>query len=230
MSIIRKATMEDIAQIYDLYKIVAKNNPGNLTQEEDEITLDYVAEMVKSGLERGFVFVVDKDGYIISYLKAFTSKFRCLAHVLGDITSMSHPDYQNTGYGAKLWLTGINEIKNNMPHILRVEIVPHANNINVINMYQRIGFKMESECEKKIRNHDDSIGSEVVLTLFNPNFSKEALHNYHKYLLQLIHNEKENNELLNVSKKETTKTVPYIRSEYYINKSPHLQTQYQSNH
>lgn len=181
-SVIRKATLEDIHQIYDLYKAVTKHNPGNLTQEDYEVTIDYVEEMVKAGLERGIVLVAQKDDKIISYLKAFTSKFKCLAHTLGDVTSMSHPDYQNLGYGVKLWLKGINEVKTGMRHILRIEIVPHESNSGVINMHQRVGFKIESKCDKKIRNHSGDFGDEVILSWSNPNFSVVDLNKYHDYL------------------------------------------------
>ena len=37
---IRFGTMNDVNSIYNLYKAVAKSNPGTLTQEEDEITIE----------------------------------------------------------------------------------------------------------------------------------------------------------------------------------------------
>ena len=92
-SIIRKATPNDLGQIFSLYQIVARSDRGNLTQEEDEITLEYVNEMLIKGLQLGLILVFEEDKKIIGYLKAFTSEFRCLAHVLTNATMMVHPEW-----------------------------------------------------------------------------------------------------------------------------------------
>jgi hypothetical protein len=185
MSNIRKATMDDVEQIYFLYKTVARSNPGNLTQEEYEITIDYVEEMVKSGLERGFVLVAQIDNNIIGYAKSFTSKFKCLAHILTDGTLMIHPDHQR-GCGAKLLLTLLYEIKTNMRHILKFEIYPHKTNKLAVQMYCKLGFKIELSNANKIRNYDGSFGDELLMSWENPNFSQDKLNEYHLYLKELI--------------------------------------------
>lgn len=195
MSLIRKATINDVYQIYQLYKTVARHNPGNLTQEEYEITFDYVEEMVKTGLERGLVLVIERDSEIIGYFKAFTSKFKCLAHVLGDGTLMIHPKYQS-GYGAKLFIKFLNEIKTNMKHIMKFEIVPHEANKLAVQMYYKLGFKLEVKNEQKIRNYDGSFGGELLMSWYNSNFSQDALNNYHLYLKTLITQINHNNHII----------------------------------
>lgn len=197
--------MNDVNQIYNLYKIVSRNNPGNLTQEEHEIDIDYVTEMVKTGIERGLVLVIEKDGEIIGYFKAFTSKFKCLAHVLSDGTLMIHPKYHGSnGYGAKLFIKFLEEIKINMKHILMFEIVPHEENKLAVQMYHKLGFKLESNNEKKIRNYNGNFGGELRMTWHNPNFSEESLVKYHEYLYNLTLRKKnthsENNILFFFSK------------------------------
>jgi len=184
-SIIRKATLNDIEQIYDLYKIVTKHNPGNLTQEDYEVTIDYVEEMVKTGIERGLVLAIERDNEIIGYFKAFTSKFKCLAHVLADATLMVSPEYQKQGgYGAKLLIKVFNEIKSNMQHICKFDIFPHESNTLAIQMYQKFGFKLEVNNSSKIRNYDGSFGGEVLMSWKNDNFCSNALNKYHEYLKQ----------------------------------------------
>jgi L-amino acid N-acyltransferase YncA len=184
-SVIRKATLEDIHQIYDLYKAVTKHNPGNLTQEDYEVTIDYVEEMLKTSLERGLALVVERDGEIIGYFKAFTSKFKCLAHVLGDGTLMVSPEYQKQGgYGAKLLIKAFNEIKSNMQHIYKFDIFPHESNTLAIQMYQKFDFKLEVNNSSKIRNYDGSFGGEVLMSWKSDNFCLNALNKYHDYLKQ----------------------------------------------
>jgi len=181
-AIIRKATLDDIWQIYDLYKIVARVNVGNLTQEEDEITLEYINEVLHKGLERGLILVIEKDNKIVGYLKAFTSEFRSLAHVLTNATMMIHPEYQSAGYGGQLLDSYLEQIKSNMPHILRFELLPHQSNQKAIEFYERHGFVQESLAQKKIRHPKGTFEAEETLVWFNPNFSKDALKKYHSFL------------------------------------------------
>ncbi len=183
--IIRKVTLNDIYPLYELYKIVARVNQGNLTQEEDEITLKYISEVVKDGQKRGLILVVERNKQIIAYLKAFTSPFRCLAHVLTNTTMMVHPEWQGKGYGNQLMDAYLDEIKSNMPHILRFELLPHQSNQRAIKFYERHGFVRESLAQKKIRNPKGNFDSEVMLVWFNPNFSEEGLKKYHAFLSYL---------------------------------------------
>jgi len=186
-AIIRKATRNDIWSLYELYKIVARVNRGNLTQEEDEIPLKYISEVVKNGIERGLVLVLDQENQIIGYLKAFTSRFRCLAHVLTNATMMVHPEWQGKGYGSQLMDAYLEEIQANMPHILRFELLPHQGNQRAIKFYERHGFVRESLASQKIRNPQGNFDSEVTLVWFNPNFSEEGLKRYHAFLSRLSH-------------------------------------------
>ena len=182
-SVIRKATLNDIEQIYDLYKAVTKHNPGNLTQEDYEVTIDYVEEMVKTSFERGLILVIDRDGEIIGFFKAFTSKFKCLAHILGDGTIMIHPDYQQ-GHGFKLAIYALNTISKTMSHIMQFDIVPHESNQLAIKLYQKLNFKYQFNNKDKIRNYDGSFGGEVLMSWKNDNFCSNALNKYHEYLKQ----------------------------------------------
>ena len=181
-AIIRKATLDDIWQIYDLYKIVARVNRGNLTQEEDEITLEYIREVLHQGLVRGLILVIEIDNKIIGYLKAFTSEFRSLAHVLTHATMIIHPEYQSAGYGGQLVDTYLEEIKFSMPYILRFELLPHQGNQKAIQFYQRHGFVQESLAQKKIRTIQGTFEPEVTLVWYNPKFSQDALAKYHTFL------------------------------------------------
>lgn len=182
---IRKATAKDIWPIYHLYKIVARVNRGNLTQEQDEITWEYIGTVVHKGLERGLILVVEKDDKILGYLKAFTSEFRSLAHVLSDATMMIHPEYQSAGYGGQLLDAYLAEIKLNMRHILRFELLPHESNQKAIQFYYRHGFVQESLAHRKIRHPQGSFESELTLVWFNPEFSQDALHKYHDFLSEI---------------------------------------------
>lgn len=185
-AIIRRATENDIRPLYKFYKIVARSNPGNLTQEEGEITLDYVGWVLKEGLKYGLVLVIEEGGEIVGYLKAFTSRFKCLAHVLTNATMIVHPEWQGKGYGGQLIDAYLREIEANMPHILRFELLPHRSNTRAIEFYRKHGFRWESMAFQKIRKPQGNFDSEVTLVWFNPNFSEEGLKRYHALLSRPI--------------------------------------------
>jgi ribosomal protein S18 acetylase RimI-like enzyme len=188
--IIRSANRWESQQIYELYQVVSTLNLGNLTQEEDEITLKYVGEEVEQGLARGLVLVLEQENQIIGYLKAFTSPFRCLAHVLTNATMMVHPEWQGKGYGGQLMDAYLAEIRANMPHILRFELLPHQCNQKAIKFYESHGFCQESVAKNKIRNPRGYFDSEVVMVWFNSNFSEEGLARYHAFKKHENHSHK----------------------------------------
>lgn len=100
---------------------------------------------------------------------------------------MIHPEWQGKGYGSQLMDAYLEEIKANMPHILRFELLPHQGNQRAISFYEKHGFVRESLAQKKIRNPQGMFDSEVMLVWFNPNFSEEALTRYHAFLSCLSH-------------------------------------------
>jgi L-amino acid N-acyltransferase YncA len=183
--IIRKATESDLPQIYTLYKTVASTNPGSLTQQVDEITLAYVQEMLTKGRERGLVLVLEQNSHLIGYLKAFTSKYRCLASVLTNTTMMIHPEWQGKGYGSQLMQAYLREIQRLLLHLKRFEVFPHHSNRKAIDFYLKHGFSIESVSEQKILNFSGNLESELTMVWFNPNFSSHSLHQYQLFLAKL---------------------------------------------
>jgi putative acetyltransferase len=186
---LRKAILSDADKIYKLYQLVAQVNRGSLTQEADELTFNYVWEMVNNGCERGLILVGESEGQIIAYLKAFTSRFRCLAHVLGEATMMVHPDWQGSGWGRKLMSAYLDEIRVNLRHILRFELLPHQSNQKAIEFYQKFGFMLEGESVQRIRRIDGAFESELKLVWVNPNFSLNSLKDYCAFLNNLTRQE-----------------------------------------
>jgi GNAT superfamily N-acetyltransferase len=186
-SLLRRLTLNDLEQIYNLYQIVAQVNQGNLTQEPDEITLNYVEDMLICGLVRGLILGIETEGKIVAYLKAFTSEFRCLAHVLTNATMMVHPDWQQHGYGKQLMIAYLQTIQSQMQHILLFELLPHQSNLKAIQFYKKLGFVQQSVAPERIRTISGNFESEVRLVWYNPNFSQTGLKQYHQFLDNLIH-------------------------------------------
>lgn len=179
---IRQATLADLKPIYSLYQKVISANPNNLMQGIDEISISYVQEMLNNGLKRGLILLLEKDSSLIGYLKAFTSPYRRCAHVLTNTTMMIDPQWQNQGYGSQLMNAYLTEIKTNLRHIYRFEVLPFASNQKAINFYVKHGFVMENSSRDKIRNIKGNFESEMIMAWFNPKFSPEMLEKYHLFL------------------------------------------------
>jgi ribosomal protein S18 acetylase RimI-like enzyme len=102
-----------------------------------------------------------------------------------------HTEWQGKGYGGQLIDAYLREIKANMPHILRFELLPHRSNTRAIEFYQKHGFRCESMAFQKIRNLRGNFDSEVTLVWFNPNFSEEGLKRYHAFLSRSVSRSRE---------------------------------------
>lgn len=175
---LRKAVLSDARSIFDLYIKVAHDDPGHLSLEENEVTLDYIYTELHNGFHRGLVMVIERDHCIIGYLKAYTSEVACLAHVLTQTNMMIDPGWQERGLGGLLLEAYLQEVQSHMAHIYRFELLPHQSNQRAIEFYEHHGFAKESEAVAKIRTTDGSFESEITLVWFNENFSEAQLQTY----------------------------------------------------
>ncbi|NEP76424.1 GNAT family N-acetyltransferase, partial [Okeania sp. SIO2G5] len=175
---VRQADMSDARSVFDLYTRVAHEEPGHLSLEENEVTLDYIHHELQNGSHRGLVMVLEMDACIIGYLNAWTSETCCSSHVLTQTTMMIEPACQDHGLGGMLLEAYLQELQSNMPHIYRFELFPHQSNQRAIEFYESHGFVREGEAVAKIRTANGSFESEVNLVWFNPNFSEKHLKEY----------------------------------------------------
>ncbi len=150
--IIRKATLDDANGIFDVYKKSAKVYPENLTQYEDELTLDYIKSEIKNALERGLILVAVNNNKIIGSLKAYTSKYRKLAHILANATFTSSPTFDGKKGFILLLKSFLKHIQLEYPHIYKLEGVPHESSKKLVEHYLKYGFNIECNIENEIFN------------------------------------------------------------------------------
>ena len=191
MITIRKARMEDAEGIYNVYKSSAKVYNHSLTQNYDEIKLNYIKEdVIKPALDLGLILVAENEkGEIVGSFKSYTSPYRTLAHVMSNTTFVSMPNYE----GRKAFVVLINKffetIKSEYPHIKYVDGVPHSSNTTAINEYLKVGYKIKGKIENKILDTDTkNFDDEIIIIWTNPNFKYEKLLEYHKYCSEYLKN------------------------------------------
>ena len=177
--------MEDAEGIYNVYIESAKAYVHNLTQQADELSLEYIKkEVIQNSLDLGLILVAENDnGKIIGSFKSYTSPYRTLAHIMSNTTFVTTPDYE----GKKAFVVLIKEffktIEREYKHIYKVDGVPHGQNKTAIECYLRNGYKVVGNIEKKIFNNEDNFfDDEVIIMWTNKNFELEELKKYHKYL------------------------------------------------
>lgn len=166
--LIRKAGLSDTDNIFELYKTVSKEI-GGLARTETEITKIYVENFVNQSFKNGLQFVIiDKlnEHKIIAEIHCYKLEPAVFAHVLSELTVAVSPNYQGKGLGKELFLTLLNDIQSNRPDILRVELIARETNSRAIQLYEKLGFKIEGRFEKRISNDRSTFEADVPMAWF----------------------------------------------------------------
>lgn len=171
-----RGAVDDESGIKELYRAVAAR-PGGLARTAEEIADAYIHEMLMASLQKGVIFVAKSDGKIVGSFLKYRSGPQAFSHVLANGSILVHPDYEGMGIGSKLIDTLLAEVKNNMPDILRVDLVVRESNHRARELYKRKGFIEEGRFERKIRAKNGNLEADIPMTWFNPNFKDVALRN-----------------------------------------------------
>ena len=169
--IIRRSNLEDLENIRELYKAVARVS-GGIARQEHEITDEYVHNFLSKLLANGCGFVAVENNKIVAEIHTYSFGIACFKHVLGDTTICVHPDYQGKGVGRAIFETLLNDISQNRSDILRVELFVRSTNPKAIQLYENLGFVKEGWAEGRVLDPDGSLVADVPMRWLNPNFNK----------------------------------------------------------
>ncbi len=154
--IIRKVKKSDIDALVDFYKTVAADENSHLARTPHEITREYIEKMVNNATEKGLGFVADLHGEIVGVMIKLKSDLERFSHVLSDGNIAMHPKYQGKGIGRQLIQRLLQEVKQNRPEIMRVEMIANESNKVGLGLYESEGFIPEGRFVKKF--HDRKTG------------------------------------------------------------------------
>lgn len=166
----RKGKLEDLNAIKLLYKEVAKRS-GGIARTEEEVTDEYVRGFLEKSIERGLILVIenpDEPSQLIGEIHAYKSPLLIFDNTLGSLTLALHPDFQGKKLGSMIFRMFLDEITNNRPDILRVELWVRESNMRGQRLYQSLGFKVEGRMEKRIKNSDGSYEADIPMGWINP--------------------------------------------------------------
>jgi len=167
---IRKATMLDQDNLFILYKRTAAIE-GFLARSEDEITHEYIHELLYNSIHNGLALIVEYNHMIIGSMIKYRFPFKACPHVFTDGSILIDPDFQRKGIGADLISTFLKEVEDNYPTILRVEIITRESS-PAIKLYERLGFKKEGYFEKRIIGINNQLEAGIPMVWLNPNFKQ----------------------------------------------------------
>lgn len=151
--------------VLTLYRAVAAHG-GGLARQPDEISRDYVFAFLERAQTDGITRAVwAVDGSIAAEIHADRMGPRQFHHVLTDLTIAVHPDWQGEGLGSRLFKELIDDAPKLSPPITRIELMVHEGNAAAIQLYRRLGFKIEGRFTKRVRLPDGTIEDDIAMAL-----------------------------------------------------------------
>lgn len=169
---IRAAVLSDESKIALLYKTVAKTI-GGIAREEDEITNEYIHHNLQKSLQSGLCFVIENpenSNELIAEIHCYKPEPKVFHYILSELTIVVHPQFQDKGIGQLLFANLLNEVSQKHQNILRVELIARESNQKAIELYTKLGFKIEGRLEQRINNKNGNFEADIPMVLINPNF------------------------------------------------------------
>ena len=167
---IRKGDLADEQALKILYRRVAAI-PGGLARAADEVTDEFMHQLVNNALHKGFLYVADYQGEPVGMLVVFRVGPKVLSHVLKDVTLLVDPASQGRGIGTLLMNSLLDEVKEHHPEIMRIELFTRETN-PALKLYKCLGFVEEGRFEGRIQNPDGSFVADIPMVWKNPRFGK----------------------------------------------------------
>lgn len=165
--IIRQANKSDISAITKLNRRAAET-PNGVARTPAEIDEESVGIFVENALKKGLIFVAENPSNsqeLIAEIHCWKHDPLCFKHVFGNLTIVVHPDFQGRGVGRKIFSHLLDEVRNNHPEIVRVELTVRQNNVGAQKLYKSLGFEIEGVMRKRILDADGKLGGDLMMGL-----------------------------------------------------------------
>jgi ribosomal protein S18 acetylase RimI-like enzyme len=159
---IRKAVAVDHARIVALYRAVAAV-PGGIARTPGEVTDAYVAGFMRKAFDDGVEFVAEMDGEIVGEIHAARVGIVSLDTLLTDLTIAVAPTAQGKGVGRALFQALLAEVRENMPHIVRVELFARSSNVRARALYESLGFVEEGRLRARVRDAQGELETDTIM-------------------------------------------------------------------
>ncbi len=164
---IRKAVAGDHAGVLALYRKVAEV-PDGIARAPAEVTDAYVSGFMHKAFENGLEFVAEIDGVIVGEIHASNPGIAALASLLTDLTIAVAPAAQGKGVGRALFQALLDEVRDHLPHISRVELYARDSNVRARALYASLGFVEEGRLRGRVRNGAGVLETDTIMGWLRP--------------------------------------------------------------
>lgn len=168
---IRNTTLEDAQAIQRLYQAITLF-PDGIIRTHDEITIEYVEDLIQKCTTKGLALVATLDDKLIGEIHAYTPEVYAFQHLLSDLTIMVDPVHHDQGVGSLLFNNFLELIKKELQHILRVELFVREHNEKNVSFYKKLGFQVEGRYENRIFAASEKFQTPLSMVWLNPNFKR----------------------------------------------------------
>ena len=161
---IRKSFVNDIPSIEELYRRVAAVE-GGLARNASEISREYIEHIVSKSITYGIELVAttNNPSRIIGDIHCYRNGIKTFTHVLGDLTIAVDPEYQGKGIGKMLFKELLDEVKENCPDILRIELIARESNERALRFYESLGFRQEGRLKNRIQSVNGGFEDDIFM-------------------------------------------------------------------
>jgi putative acetyltransferase len=166
---IRQANPHD-ALLLQAFWVAVATVPGGIARNVEEITEEYIAELLEKGRHQGIMLLGLEETRIMAALHAFKPSPAALASTLSDLTIGVRPAALGKRYGQELLEAFLKMVEAERPDIARVELHARASNARGLRLYESLGFVLEGRLERRIRSAGGELEADVVMAWFNPGF------------------------------------------------------------
>lgn len=169
--LIRQGRSGDKDGILVLYKKVSGSSDG-LARRLEEMTEDYVSELVTQSHLNGLQFVAEEpeSHQVIGEIHCYRLAPKVFSHILSELTIAVDTDYQDKGIGKALFQALLKEVMENRKDILRIELIARESNKKAIAFYQSLGFVTEGRLTNRIRSGGGAFEADIPMSWMNPNY------------------------------------------------------------
>lgn len=164
---IRKAQANDHARIVRLYRDVA-SVPDGIARTPGEVNDAYVSGFMHKAEADGIELVCEESGLIVGEIHASRVGIASLAHLLTDLTIAVAPQAQGRGVGRRLFQALLDEVRDNMPHITRVELFARESNAKARALYASLGFVEEGRLRARVNNAKGEPETDTIMGWLRP--------------------------------------------------------------
>lgn len=169
--LVRKATFNDLPDLVNLHKEVARISQG-IARIETEVNEAYIHALYQQVARQGLMLVAvnTTTNELIAEMHASKYGLHIFNHILTNLTIVVKHFYQGKGVGKALFEAFLQEIDDNWPEIGRVELESRSSNQKSIGLYKSLGFIEEGRMSKKTRNVNGIYEDSLLFARMKPDF------------------------------------------------------------